>query len=174
MNKHLYRIVFNKARGLLMVVAENVSSGAKAAGSVGCTTVAPVCEVRLTPLRFAMMLGLGLITLVAASAQAAVIADPSAPAGQRPGIGATGSGVTQVNITAPSAGGVSRNTYQQFDVDSRGVILNNSATNSRTQLGGWIEGNAALSGGSARVILNEVNSSNPSRLNLKSYQRCWS
>jgi filamentous hemagglutinin len=71
MNKHLYRIVFNKARGLLMVVAENVSSGAKAAGSVGCTTVAPVCEVRLTPLRFAMMLGLGLITLVAASAQAA-------------------------------------------------------------------------------------------------------
>ncbi|WP_339437367.1 hemagglutinin repeat-containing protein [Pseudomonas sp. EL_65y_Pfl1_R32] len=165
MNKHLYRIVFNKARGLLMVVAENVSSGAKAAGSVGSGTVAPVCAVRLTPLRFAMMMGLGLITLVAASAQAAVIADPTAPAGQQPGIGATGSGVTQVNITAPSAGGVSRNTYQQFDVDSRGVILNNSATNSRTQLGGWVEGNAALSGGSARVILNEVNSSNPSRLN---------
>ncbi|NER65876.1 hypothetical protein G3436_20920, partial [Pseudomonas sp. MAFF212427] len=32
MNKHLYRIVFNKARGLLMVVAENVASQGKAPG----------------------------------------------------------------------------------------------------------------------------------------------
>ena len=35
MNKQLYRIVFNKARGLLMVVAENVKSASKAPGTTG-------------------------------------------------------------------------------------------------------------------------------------------
>ncbi len=73
-------------------------------------------------------------------------------------------GTPQVNIQAPSAAGVSRNTYNQFDVDKRGVILNNSSANSQTQLGGWIEGNAAMAKGNARVILNEVNASNPSQL----------
>ncbi|WP_412548626.1 hemagglutinin repeat-containing protein [Pseudomonas sp. MWU13-2105] len=166
MNKHLYRIIFNKARGLLMVVAENVSSGSKSAGGhVAGAAPGVGCVVRLTPLRFALMAALGLILLDASSAQAAVVADPGAPAAQQPGIGVTGNGVTQVNITAPSAGGVSRNTYQQFDVDRRGVILNNSATNSQTQLGGWVDGNPALGRGTARVILNEVNSSNPSQLN---------
>ncbi|NWB83728.1 hemagglutinin repeat-containing protein [Pseudomonas gingeri] len=165
-NKHLYRIIFNKARGLLMVVAENVSSGSKSAGGhVAGAAPGVGCVVRLTPLRFALMAALGLILLDASSAQAAVVADPGAPAAQQPGIGVTGNGVTQVNITAPSAGGVSRNTYQQFDVDRRGVILNNSATNSQTQLGGWVDGNPALGRGTARVILNEVNSSNPSQLN---------
>ncbi|MCP1443229.1 filamentous hemagglutinin [Pseudomonas sp. GGS8] len=165
-NKHLYRIIFNKARGLLMVVAENVSSGSKSAGgSAAGTTSGGGCVVRLTPLRFALMAALGLIMLDASSAQAAVVADPGAPAAQQPGIGVAGNGVTQVNITAPSAGGVSRNTYQQFDVDRRGVILNNSATNTQTQLGGWVDANPALGRGTARVILNEVNSSNPSQLN---------
>uniref|UniRef100_UPI003F58DDCA two-partner secretion domain-containing protein n=1 Tax=Pseudomonas helvetica TaxID=3136738 RepID=UPI003F58DDCA len=166
MNKHLYRIIFNKARGLLMVVAENVSSGSKSAGgSATGTTSGGGCVVRLTPLRFALMAALGLIMLDASSAQAAVVADPGAPAAQQPGIGVTGNGVAQVNITAPSAGGVSRNTYQQFDVDRRGVILNNSATSTQTQLGGWVDANPALGRGTARVILNEVNSSNPSQLN---------
>ncbi|WP_371919154.1 hemagglutinin repeat-containing protein [Pseudomonas sp. GW460-R15] len=166
MNKHLYRIIFNKARGLLMVVAENVSSGSKSSGgSATGTTSGGGCVVRLTPLRFALMAALGLIMLDASSAQAAVVADPGAPAAQQPGIGVTGNGVAQVNITAPSAGGVSRNTYQQFDVDRRGVILNNSATSTQTQLGGWVDANPALGRGTARVILNEVNSSNPSQLN---------
>ncbi|PYD84625.1 hypothetical protein DNF23_53460, partial [Pseudomonas syringae pv. pisi] len=44
MNKHLYRIVFNKARGLLMVVAENVASQVKAPGTrASRTAVAPGC-----------------------------------------------------------------------------------------------------------------------------------
>ncbi|MBE8594931.1 filamentous hemagglutinin N-terminal domain-containing protein, partial [Pseudomonas sp. MAFF 301449] len=95
---------------------------------------------------------------------AQVVVDGSAPAGQRPTIGAAGNGTTVVDITRPSGAGVSRNTYTQFDVDKRGVILNNGVTNSQTQLGGWIEGNRNLANGSARVILNEVNSSNPSQL----------
>lgn len=163
MNKHLFRVVFNRARGLLMVVAENVKSACKAPGTTRAGSQAAPVVATLTPLRFALMLGMGWVALVA-PVQAQVVADGAAPAGQRPTIGAAGNGAPVVNITTPSGAGVSRNTYSQFDVDQRGVILNNGATNSQTQLGGWIEGNRALANGSARVILNEVNSSNPSQL----------
>ncbi|CAM3614901.1 Toxin CdiA [Pseudomonas reidholzensis] len=166
MNKHLYRVIFNKARGLLMVVAETVSSQGKAPGerAGGGASVQP-CVATLGGLRFALMGALGLISLSVAPAWAAgIVADPSAPGGQRPMVIDSANGTPQVNIQAPSAGGVSHNTYSQFDVDGRGAILNNSVGNSQTQLGGWIEGNPYLGNGSARVILNEVNSSNPSQL----------
>lgn len=97
-------------------------------------------------------------------AEAQIIADPSAPGSQRPTLQAAPNGVPLVNITAPSAAGVSRNNYTQFDVNPQGAILNNSRANVQTQLGGWVPANAALAGGSARVILNEVNSANPSQL----------
>ena len=166
MNKHLYRIVFNKARGLLMVVAENVTSQVKAPGTrSGPTTGAAACTATLGALRFAVMTAIGLVSLsVAPTWAGTIVADPGAPAGQRPTVIQSANGTPQVNIRAPSAGGVSRNTYNQFDVDSRGVILNNGTGNSQTKLGGWIEGNPMLGNGSARVILNEVNSSNPSQL----------
>ncbi|MFH4258531.1 filamentous hemagglutinin N-terminal domain-containing protein, partial [Acinetobacter baumannii] len=67
-------------------------------------------------------------------------------------------------IQTPSAGGVSRNTYTQFDVGQEGAILNNSRNNTQTQLGGWVQGNPWLAKGEAKVILNEVNSNNPSQL----------
>lgn len=96
-------------------------------------------------------------------AMAQVVPDPNA--GQyRPGMGSAGNGVPVVNITAPSAAGVSRNLYNQFDVQSQGVILNNSVVNTQTQLGGWIQGNPNLPYGTARVILNEITSGNPSLL----------
>ncbi|WP_260961240.1 two-partner secretion domain-containing protein [Pseudomonas citri] len=166
MNKHLYRIVFNKARGLLMVVAENVTSQVKAPGSrSGPMASVPTCAVTLGALRFALMMAIGLVSLSVAPAWAGtIVADPGAPAGQRPMVIESANGTPQVNIRAPSAGGVSRNTYNQFDVDGRGVILNNGATDSQTRLGGWVQGNPLLNNGSARVILNEVNASNPSQL----------
>ncbi|MEY0290982.1 hemagglutinin repeat-containing protein, partial [Providencia rettgeri] len=64
-----------------------------------------------------------------------------------------------------NSSGVSHNKYQNFDVDNKGVILNNSAVNTQTQLGGLITGNPWLAKGEANVILNEVNSANPSQLN---------
>lgn len=166
MNKHLYRIVFNKARNLLMVVAENVTSNVKAPG---CSTgrgkqAGSTCVVRLQPLRFSLMAALGLVILIAPLAHADIIADRNAPGNQRPTVLDSGNGTPLVNIQTPSAAGVSRNLYSQFDVDGRGAILNNSRGNVKTQLGGWVEGNPWLAKGSARVILNEVNSSNPSRL----------
>jgi filamentous hemagglutinin len=48
MNKHLFRVVFNKARGLLMVVAENVKSACKAPGTTrGVSSVSPVTATTL-------------------------------------------------------------------------------------------------------------------------------
>ncbi|KGK42975.1 hypothetical protein LH51_03195 [Nitrincola sp. A-D6] len=107
---------------------------------------------------------LGLSVLAGSLAQAQIIADPTAPGNQRPNILATPNGAPLVNIQTPSAAGVSRNTYKQFDVNAEGVVLNNSRTNAQTQLGGWVQGNPWLAKGEARVILNEVNSSNPSQL----------
>ena len=166
MNKHLHRVIFNKARGLLMVVAENVSCQGKAPGTREAASQADAsCVVTLGRLRFALMGALGLISLGVAPAWAnGIVADPGAPGGQRPMIIESANGTPQVNIQTPSAAGVSRNQYSQFDVDSRGAILNNAGNNAQTQLGGWIEGNPYLGNGSARVILNEVNASNPSQL----------
>jgi filamentous hemagglutinin len=94
-----------------------------------------------------------------------ITADPSAPGNQQATVLSTANGVPQVNIQTPSAAGVSRNTYSRFDVDQRGAILNNSRVNTSTQLGGMVSANPWLAGGEARVILNEVNASDPSRLN---------
>ncbi|WP_275074677.1 filamentous hemagglutinin N-terminal domain-containing protein [Providencia rettgeri] len=76
-------------------------------------------------------------------------------------------GPTIVHIKGASDKGVSHNIYSQFDVDQKGVILNNSVTNTNTTLGGQINGNLNLNNGNgpAKVILNEVNSTKASTLN---------
>ncbi|WP_232520322.1 hemagglutinin repeat-containing protein [Ralstonia solanacearum] len=160
MNKHLYRIVFNKTRGLLMVVAENVASDGKQAGTSDAPRAGGVLAT-VRPLCFSILLAFG---LVGSLAQAQIVADPGAPRGQQPTVLNAANGVPVVNIQTPSAGGVSRNTYGQFDVNQQGAILNNARTSTQTQLGGWVQGNPWLATGTARVILNEVNSSNPSQL----------
>lgn len=90
---------------------------------------------------------------------------PDAAAGaHRPKMDSAANGVPVVDIVAPNARGVSHNKYQRFDVDQRGVILNNSAGIVQTQLGGFIAGNDNLNGGPASLILNEVTSGLPSSL----------
>ncbi|MFI8418056.1 filamentous hemagglutinin N-terminal domain-containing protein [Serratia sp. NPDC078593] len=86
------------------------------------------------------------------------------PAGG-PSVSAGANGSTVININAPGQGGVSHNIYTQFDVDKGGVVLNNSNAGSATQLAGNIAGNANLAGGTASIILNEVNSNKASQLN---------
>jgi len=98
-----------------------------------------------------------------ASLYGQVVAAPNG--GQyKPTVDTAANGVPVVQITAPSAAGVSRNQYQQFNVDPQGLILNNSQGMVQTQQAGWIAGNPNLGGGSARIILNEVTSTNPSSL----------
>jgi filamentous hemagglutinin len=75
----------------------------------------------------------------------------------------TANGLPLVQITNPSAGGVSRNQFTRFDVDPGGLILNNSTTIASTQLAGYVPANPNLEA-PARVILNEVTGGDPSRL----------
>jgi len=77
----------------------------------------------------------------------------------------TPNGLPQVNVARPSSAGVSVNTYNQFDVQKAGAILNNSATLVQTQQAGWINGNPNFGvGQAARIIVNQVNSPNPSQI----------
>ncbi|MEE7561015.1 filamentous hemagglutinin N-terminal domain-containing protein, partial [Xanthomonas sp. Kuri4-2] len=93
-------------------------------------------------------------TSVPAWAQVSPIANPG---GQQPGQQVAANGVPVVDIVAPNARGLSHNRYSRFDVGANGLILNNSASISKTELGGYVAGNTQLqSAGPATLILNEV------------------
>jgi len=80
MNKNLYRIVFNKARGMLMVVADIARSGrAGSARSPGLGHTLSQCIGKMSAVSFSLLLALGAIQPV----QAAIVADHNAPGGQR-------------------------------------------------------------------------------------------
>ena len=176
MNKNRYRVIYSQARGMFVAVAEIVKSRTKTAGQSSANgaielesedDVSHVTYKKLNPLNFSIisLLGAVIYTIPMSSiGNTQIIADKTAPTSQQATILNTSNGITQVNIQTPSAGGVSRNTYKQFDVGQEGVILNNSRNNVQTQIGGWVQGNPWLAKGEAKVILNEVNSSNPSQL----------
>lgn len=174
MNKNCYRIVFSHVKNMFIAVAEIVKSRTKAAGQSQQPHTDLVAQAnttitykKLQPINFAVMSVIGAVVYMMplhSIANTQIIADKSAPSSQQATVLTSGNGTTQVNIQTPSAGGVSRNTYTQFDVGQEGVILNNSRNNTQTQLGGWVEGNPWLATGEAKIILNEVNSSNPSQL----------
>ncbi|PKN07957.1 MAG: hypothetical protein CVU73_11210, partial [Deltaproteobacteria bacterium HGW-Deltaproteobacteria-8] len=79
-----------------------------------------------------------------------------------------GNGVPVVNIAAPSAAGLSHNTYTSYNVDAQGLVLNNgdkSQTFRQSQLAGVVAANPNLAAGNqASIILNEVTSNNRSIL----------
>ncbi|SCX73130.1 hemagglutinin repeat-containing protein [Variovorax sp. EL159] len=162
MNRHLHRIVFNAARGMRMVVQETATSTGKGASKAtgGGKTASSVSAAVLSPVAAAVLFGL----LAVMPSQAQIVGAPNVPGNLRPTVLVAPNGVPLINVQTPSAAGVSRNVYNQFSVGPNGAILNNSRTNVQTQLGGWTQGNPNLAGGSARIILNEVNGGIPSQL----------
>ncbi|WP_434990774.1 hemagglutinin repeat-containing protein, partial [Xanthomonas melonis] len=89
----------------------------------------------------------------------AQVAPTANPGGQTPGQQVAANGVPVVDIVAPNARGISHNRYGTFNVGPNGLILNNSAQISRTELGGYVAGNDNLQrSGAASLILNEVTS----------------
>ena len=61
-------------------------------------------------------------------AEAPILPDTKAPGHRQPLVQETANGIPLVNIAAASAGGVSRNDYDRFNVPEKGAILNNSYT----------------------------------------------
>jgi len=138
----IYRLVFNRALRVWQVASELVKGGGGVVGQVAGRQTAAV-----SPLGFALMCALGWVSLApvaAAQSVGHIVSDPNAPGRERPTVVTAPNGVPMVNITTPSAGGVSRNRYSQFDVGREGVILNNARGQVQTQLGGWVQGNPWL------------------------------
>lgn len=98
-------------------------------------------------------------------AEAPILPDTKAPGNRYPLVQETANGIPLVNISAPSAGGVSCNDYDRFNVPEKGVILNNSYTLSKTELAGYVQGNANMAQGPAKIIVNQVTSGNPTTMN---------
>ena len=123
MNSKLHRVIFNKTRELFLVVADTMRTVAGGqARSNG--TKRPRTAERLQPRAVALCVWTCMVSM---ATQAQIIADPTAPASQRPTVLMDAMGRPLVNIQTPGAGGVSRNTYRQFDVQSDGVTLNSGA-----------------------------------------------
>ncbi|MGV8927788.1 MAG: hemagglutinin repeat-containing protein, partial [Ewingella sp.] len=162
MNKHCYRIIFSRSQGELRVVSELARSGSTMPGQ-SRTTGGPT-RLWVTLRRSMWLIGLALFAGPAIAN--GIIADGQLAPAQRPEVISTQNGLQQVNINAPNQAGISHNQYQQFDVSQQGAILNNSAVMTSTQLAGVIQGNAKLNPNAApaNVIINEVNSNNPSQL----------
>ena len=74
-------------------------------------------------------------------------------------------GMTVVNITTPNDKGLSHNQYDAFNVDHKGLILNNANRPVNTELAGYIMGNPNLVGPTANTILNEVTGTGATSMN---------
>ena len=153
MNKNLFRIIFSKKTGQFIAVSENTKNQGKANQQGNTPTPQAATENSINVgLRTGIMATLLAILLPNATATQIVI-DGNAPSNQRPTIMQGPNGTPLVNIQTPSPAGISRNAYTQFDISDKGVLLNNDR-----------QSNPWLATGSARVILNEINSANPSNL----------
>ncbi|HGG9322459.1 TPA: filamentous hemagglutinin N-terminal domain-containing protein, partial [Neisseria meningitidis] len=174
MNRTLYKVVFNKHRNCMIVVAENAKREGKNTADTQAVGILPndiagfagfIHSISVISFSLSLLLGSALILTSSSANAQGIVADKSAPAQQQPTILQTGNGIPQVNIQTPTSAGVSVNQYAQFDVGNRGAILNNSRSNTQTQLGGWIQGNLWLARGEARVVVNQINSSHSSQMN---------
>ncbi|WP_421377165.1 hemagglutinin repeat-containing protein [Paraburkholderia sp. DD10] len=164
MNNRTYRLVYSRLRGMLVAVEETASSAGKAGR--GETAVAGSPSPRTLGMSlFALRHTAFAVLLLAGITPVLVEAQVVAGGAQAPRVIQTPNGIQQVNINRPSSSGVSHNTYSQFDVPKSGVVLNNSPTIVNTQQAGYINGNPNFAAGqSAKIIVNQVNSSAASQL----------
>jgi filamentous hemagglutinin len=160
MNTNTFRLVYSRCRGMLVAVAETATGQGKT--NQGESGPSPALRtITLFAMRHAAFAALALFGLAPALSDAQIV-----PSGvHAPNVISTANGLPQVNITKPSGAGVSLNTYSQFDVGSGGAILNNAPKITGSQLAGQINGNPNFGpNDAARIIVNQVNSNNPSQL----------
>jgi len=174
MNKQFYRTKFNAKLGTYVAVSELAKSHQGDTSPRVKSTIDPqnqcggsehITDETNTGQRTLRQLVLALSSLmVITPIYANVTVNKNAAVAHQATVLKAGN-AANVWITAPSASGVSRNSYTQFDVNQNGVILNNSrgaATSQITKTS--IAANPNLAKGAATTIVNEVVSSNPSLL----------
>ncbi|MBH9670994.1 hemagglutinin repeat-containing protein [Burkholderia contaminans] len=156
MNKNTHRLVYSRLRGMVVAVAETATAeGKSATGEARARRRSSTSGARV------VVAGVAALGMLPTLSDAQIVPTP----GTSTHVIQTPNGLPQVNVAAPSGAGVSVNTYNQFDVSRAGAILNNSATMVQTQQAGWINGNPNFSAGqAARIIVNQVNSPNPSQI----------
>ncbi|MCA7986914.1 beta strand repeat-containing protein [Burkholderia vietnamiensis] len=122
--------------------------------------------VKVTAWVMSVVMYLGPAVLLAdEAAHAAAIVDPRAPIAFQPSVTQTSAGVPAINIPTANANGISVGQYQSFDIDSRGLVLNNSTIAGTPLLGGTLGANPNLNGRPATTIINQVTSNNIATLN---------
>lgn len=164
-------MVFNKARGMMMVVSEAVKSKTKAAGSDNRSRKTVATSGHQSEKSFSYhRLILAILccqSMVYTQVQAANTqiknTASTISASQRATLLRAQNGTPIVNIRTPNSKGLSHNTYNQFDIGSNGGVLNNSMGAANTHLAGDITGNQYLAKGVANTILNEVRSNAPAK-----------
>ncbi|WP_186106155.1 hemagglutinin repeat-containing protein [Burkholderia gladioli] len=161
MNKNNYRLVFSRIRGMLIAVEET----ANASGNAGRGEMAAAAQVQPGFARFALRHAAFAALVMAGAVPSWVNAQIVGGGAHAPSVIQTQNGLPQVNINKPGNAGVSLNTYRQFDVQKPGAILNNSPVIVNTQQAGMINGNPNFGpNDAARIIVNQVNSNNPSAI----------
>nr|WP_253575672.1 ESPR-type extended signal peptide-containing protein [Burkholderia multivorans] len=152
MNKKHYRLVFSRLHGMLVAVEETASAAGKASAGETQRAVdrSGMHGVAQFALRFAAFGALIAVGAMPMWVQAQIVGTgPNAPS-----VIQTSNGLPQVNINKPGGAGVSLNTYNQFDVQKNGAILNNSPTivNATLQGAGLDLSSSTTSAGSALTL----------------------
>ena len=140
-----FRLIWSAARGACIVAPET------ARGRASAISVAAI--------------GLCLALVVDSDVRAQSPPATVAPVNGNTAAYTAPNGVPVVNINTANGAGLSRNQYNRYDVDQRGMVLNNSLAPglSQSQLAGGLAANPNLNA-PAKVILNEVVSPNRSAL----------
>ncbi len=106
----------------MLVAVEETATSAGKAGETRATGRVPIRSVIC--LTVCRLLPAVLLALTPMLTFAQIVAGGA----HAPNVIQTPNGLDQVNINRPSGAGVSVNSYNRFDVQSKGAILNNSPT----------------------------------------------
>ena len=125
MHNRLYRVILSRVSGAPIAVAENTSSQGKS--TVGGNDPFPSMRFSTVSVFIVAMFG-------SVSVSAHMVAYKSA--GPPPTIERTANNLPIVQIATPDQNSLSHNRYTDFNVDTKGAILNNAHTITNTNLAG--------------------------------------
>lgn len=149
---HAYRLVWSAARGAYLIAPETARGRGKSGGTLMVGALATLFGLALHGIAQAQQPPAAPNVVPTSAASEAYVAP---------------NGVTVVNISTANGAGVSHNRFHRYDVDPRGLVLNNNGNPNvaamESQLAGQVYTNTRL-GREAGVILNEVVSPNRSVL----------